>query len=131
MGQWGTHFERTTTWWNQGAAWIQYLTRCQYLLQQGYFDADVCFFAGDGAPASAPHRPDLKAKGYDYDAVNADVLLHRLSVQDGRLVVPGGTSYRLLVLPDTTFMTPRTLWAGPRARSTGRYHRRPETREVT
>jgi len=109
MGQWGTHFERTTTWWNQGAAWIQYLTRCQYLLQQGNFAADVCFFAGDGAPADAPFHPELKAKGYDYDAVNADVLLRRMSVKDGGLVLPGGTSYRLLVLPETTYMTPRTL----------------------
>lgn len=109
MGQWGTHFERTVTWWSQGREWVGYLTRCQYLLQQGKFAADVCYFAGEGAPNGAPHHPALKAAGYDYDACNADVLLHRMSVQDGRLVVQEGPSYRVLVLPDTPFMTPGLL----------------------
>ena len=35
MGQWGTHFDRTQTWWEPGKAWVQYLTRCQALLQWG------------------------------------------------------------------------------------------------
>jgi len=29
MGPWGINFERTNTWWNQGTAWISYLSRCQ------------------------------------------------------------------------------------------------------
>ncbi|MCC7292108.1 MAG: hypothetical protein IT449_08630 [Phycisphaerales bacterium] len=109
MGQWGTHFERTVTWWEQGAAWVSYLTRCQFLLQSGNFVADVCYFAGEEAPNGAPHHPELKAKGYDYDACNVDVLLRRMSVKDGRLILPDGMSYALLVLPDSSFMTPATL----------------------
>ncbi|HEY3243061.1 MAG TPA: glycosyl hydrolase, partial [Phycisphaerae bacterium] len=109
MGQWGTHFERTNTWWKQSAAWVRYLTRCQYLLQQGRFAADVCLFAGEAAPNDAPFVPALKAKGYDYDACNADVLLNRMSVKDQRLVLPDGMRYRVLVLPDTRFMTPKLL----------------------
>lgn len=35
MGQWGTHFDRTQTWWEPGKAWVTYLTRCQALLQWG------------------------------------------------------------------------------------------------
>jgi hypothetical protein len=35
MGQWGTHFDRTQTWWEPGAAWVKYLGRCQFLLQRG------------------------------------------------------------------------------------------------
>jgi hypothetical protein len=35
MGQWGTHFDRTQTWWEPGKAWVQYLQRCQALLQWG------------------------------------------------------------------------------------------------
>ena len=35
MGQWGTHFDRTQTWWEPGKAYVQYLTRCQGLLQWG------------------------------------------------------------------------------------------------
>ena len=32
--------------------------------------------------------------------MNTDVLLNRLSVKDGRLVLPGGMSYKALVIPD-------------------------------
>jgi hypothetical protein len=35
MGQWGTHFGRTQTWWEPGKAWLAYLGRCQALLQWG------------------------------------------------------------------------------------------------
>lgn len=107
MGQWGTHFERTNTWWNHGGPeWVQYLTRCQYLLQQGLFVADVCYFSGEAAPSGGPYKPELKAKGYDYDACNSDVLSSRAYVRGGRIVLADGMSYRVLVLPDTPFMAP-------------------------
>jgi hypothetical protein len=109
MGQWGTHFERTATWWSQGGAWVSYLTRCQFLLQQGLFAADVCYFAGEAAPNNAPHVPALKAEGYDYDACNTDVVLRRMAMKNGHLTLPDGMSYRVLVLPETSFMTPRLL----------------------
>ena len=63
MGQWGTHFERTTTWWKPGGpAWVQYLARCQSLLQQGTFVADVCYFAGEVAPNGAPLPPGIEGR---------------------------------------------------------------------
>ncbi|MEK6700727.1 MAG: glycosyl hydrolase [Planctomycetota bacterium] len=107
MGQWGTHFERTTTWWEQSPAWLTYLARCQSMLQQGKFVADVCYFAGEASPNGAPFEEKLKSKGYDYDACGTDVVLNRMSVQNGRIVLPDGMSYAMLVLPDTPFMTPR------------------------
>lgn len=109
MGQWGTHFERTITWWKQAPAWTRYLARCQYMLQQGLFSADICYFTGEAVPSHAPHVPAMKAKGYDYDACNADVLLNRMSVKNGRLTLPDGMSYAVLVLPDSTFMTPKVI----------------------
>jgi hypothetical protein len=36
--------------------------------------------------------------GYAFDFVNSDVVLNKLSFKDGRLVTPGGTSYRILYL---------------------------------
>ncbi len=39
MGQWGTHFDRTQTWWKPAAATVKYWTRCQALLQWGKFVA--------------------------------------------------------------------------------------------
>jgi hypothetical protein len=35
MGWWGTHFDRTQTWWKHGKAMVRYWTRCQALLQWG------------------------------------------------------------------------------------------------
>jgi hypothetical protein len=105
MGRWGTHFGRTNTWWEQSRAWLTYMARSQSLLQQGQPVADVLFFGGEASPGGGVHRPDLKAKGYDYDACGTD-LLPALTVRDGRIVTPAGTSYRLLVLPETPWMTP-------------------------
>ena len=48
--------------------------------------------------------------GYDHDFINADVLLNRMSVaDDGRLVLPDGMSYRVLVLPESSRMRPELL----------------------
>ena len=51
MGPWGQHYERTQTWWEQTAAWHEYLARCQYLLRQGLFVADICYLQAE-APAA-------------------------------------------------------------------------------
>jgi hypothetical protein len=93
MGWWGTQFGPGQTWWEHGGPeWLAYLSRCQFLLQQGNFVGDLAFFS--------PGRttPKLPA-GYDGDTVGENVLLERLSVRDGRLVLPEGGSYRALILP--------------------------------
>jgi hypothetical protein len=110
MGQWGFHFERTETWWNQGKPWIDYITHCQFLLQQGRSVADVAYFTGESAPvefrAGNPTMPD----GYDFDAVNADVLQHGATVKNGRITLRSGASYAVLVLPPNDInMTPSML----------------------
>lgn len=106
-GPWGTMLERTNTWWEPGTAWIHYLTRCQYLLQQGQFVADALVLTSEGSPsgfgmANVP-------SGYDWDGCNADVVFHRLSVKDGRLTLPDGMSYRVLALAPGNTMTPELL----------------------
>jgi hypothetical protein len=108
----GTHFDRNVTWWDQIDAWLAYLTRCQYLLQQGLFVADLCYFYGEDVPNYVPAKTAMRPplpKGYDCDTVNADVLLNRLSAKDGRLVLPDGMSYRLLVLPERRMISPPIL----------------------
>jgi hypothetical protein len=106
MGPWGTNFERTNTWWEPAAAWMSYLSRCQFLLQQGRFAADVCYFYGESAPVDlkADDLRPLLPRGFDYDACDAELLL-RLRVQEGRVVLPSGMSYRVLVLPASDRMT--------------------------
>lgn len=109
MDKWGSHFDRTNTWWVQGRAWISYLSRCQFLLQQGRFVADALYFYGEGAPVgSRPRNPPLPT-GYRFDQCNADVILNRLKVREGMLELPDGQSYRLLVLPPERQMTPPLL----------------------
>lgn len=108
MGPWGTNFERTITWWDQGAEWIRYITRCQYLLQSGKFVADVAYFEGDDGPNDLPMlKGDLLPESYDYDGVDA-VSLKKMTVQNGWIVLPSGMRYRLLVLNDSAWMTPET-----------------------
>ena len=102
----GTHFNPNVTWWNLSGAFLEYISRCQYLLQQGLFVADILCYNGDWAPnIVAPKHIDPSAgKGYDYDVCNEEVLLTRVSVKNGQLVLPDGMSYRLLVLPDNKRM---------------------------
>jgi hypothetical protein len=102
----GTHFNRNITWWDQMPAWTEFIARSQWMLSRGLFVADVCFYNGDWAPNYVePKRvyPEL-GPGYDYDFCNAEVLLTRMSVKDGRIVLPDGMSYKVLSLPDRDFM---------------------------
>lgn len=43
------------------------------------------------------------------DYINAEVLINDLSVKDGKLVLPHGTSYSVLVLPKMRTMRPSVL----------------------
>ena len=106
MGPWGQHYERTQTWWEWTPAWHTYLARCQYLLRQGLFVADVCYVLPE-APPQGPR--DYPRQGYTWDECPAEVVLTRMSVENDRIVLPDGMSYRLLVLPDLQTMTPQLL----------------------
>jgi len=121
MGPWGLHYERTQTWWELSKPWHEYLARCQYVLQQGLFVADICMLGPEGSPQSlngqksflsktpgGGERP-LERPGYNFDACPPEVVLTRMSVKDGRLVLPDGMSYRVLVLPRLETMTPQLL----------------------
>ena len=101
LGPFGLWFNRNDTWAAQAKPWVTYLSRCSYLLQQGKYDADVAYFYGEEGPLTAVFgwKPmDDAPDGYGFDFVNSDVLLHELSVKDGRLMTPGGTGYRVLYL---------------------------------
>ena len=68
MGPWGLHYERTETWWEQSSAWHQYLARCQHLLRQGLFVADILLlaarrFAAQLQPAGSPQRQSARPPG--------------------------------------------------------------------
>jgi hypothetical protein len=98
----GTHFNPNVTWWDQSRAFLDYTSRISFMLSQGLFTADVCIYYGDNVPNQVPlkHiRPDL-GEGYDCDVTNNEVILSRMSVRDGKIILPDGMSYHVLVLPE-------------------------------
>ncbi len=98
----GTHYEPGVTWWDESPAFNTYLARCSYMLQQGKFVADALLYQGDNIGHGEQRKkiPPTLGEGYDHDNCNSEVLLTRTSVQDGRIVLADGMSYRVLVLPD-------------------------------
>jgi hypothetical protein len=97
----GTHMSQNRPWWPMMRPFLDYLGRASFLLQQGRFVADVLYYYGDqGYNFVMPKHVDPSlGRGYDYDVTNEDVLIHRLAVKDGRLVLPDGMRYEVLVLP--------------------------------
>jgi len=72
MGQWGTHFDRTQTWWKPAKATVTYWQRCQALLQWGTYvipDSDVLVSnAADSLKIRYTHR--IKDKSNIYFVAN-------------------------------------------------------------
>ena len=106
----GTHLNRNITWAEQARPFMDYVARNEYMLQQGRFVADIAYLLPEGAPATMPFwGPGLKPalpKGFDYDFVNTDLLLQQMTMgDDGRIHLPSGMSYRVLVLPPTNEMS--------------------------
>ncbi|MFM2295304.1 MAG: hypothetical protein RLZZ350_1717 [Verrucomicrobiota bacterium] len=108
----GTHLNPNVTWWEKSAPFFAYINRCQAMLQRGLPVADVAYYYGDGVPNFAQLRKSDPVKlgaGYDYDVVTADVILNRMSVRDGKIVLPDGVSYRALVLVEREVILPAVL----------------------
>jgi hypothetical protein len=57
MGIWGTHFDRTQTWWESSAAMVRYWQRCQALLQWGKISAKS---DNDFMPVTTEGNPVIK-----------------------------------------------------------------------
>jgi len=116
----GTNINRNITWAELAGPLMKYFARVSYMLQQGSPVADVAYLLPEGAPSTQPFwgaglLPPPPA-GYDYDCINTDVLLHQTSVTangqihvEGSSAMPEGMTYRVLVLPATTNMTPEVL----------------------
>jgi hypothetical protein len=105
----GTEFNRKNTWFDQSKKWIDYQRRCMYMLQRGLAVNDVCYFIGEDAPKMTGTRVPGIPKGYSFDYINAEVIENRISVRNGKLILPDGMSYRMLVLPPLETMRPEVL----------------------
>ena len=102
----GTHINPKVTWFEQAAPFMSYLGRCQHMLRQGLYVADVCIYEGEvpyfhwGRFTTNWNEKATLAlpQGHGYDVITTEVLLARIAVKDGRLVLPDGMSYCVLVV---------------------------------
>jgi alpha-L-rhamnosidase len=104
LGPFGQYFTRQETWAEAGAtAWMSYLGRSSYMLQQGRNVADILYYYGENLNITWLTReklPNIPA-GYEFDFVNSSALIDALEVKDGKLVAKSGNSYNLLVLDES------------------------------
>ncbi|MDR1958165.1 MAG: hypothetical protein LBQ54_03845, partial [Planctomycetaceae bacterium] len=105
MGPWGVHYERTQTWWHLTPAWHDYLSRCQFMLRQGDFAADIAYLEAEDSPQHYSERP---RNGYQWDQCGAHAVF-QMTVKNGKLTLPSGADYEILVLPQVNRMTPELL----------------------
>jgi hypothetical protein len=116
MGPYGVHWDRKQTWWPMAADYHRYISRCQFILQQGKAVADVLYLTPEGSPHVFLPPPSALTgndtipdkKGYNFDGCSPGQL-YAATVKDNKVVFPGGASYKLLVLPAVKTMTPALL----------------------
>jgi len=102
--KWGQHFNRQQTWWEFSKPYMDYVARCQLLLQQGRRVVDVACLYQEGAPLNFNDIKFSLPPGYDYDLCTAEII-QRMTVEQGLIRLPGGVSYRYLVLPGSGRLT--------------------------
>jgi hypothetical protein len=118
----GVEFNRQNTWFGQIDLFTTYLKRCGVMLEQGLPVSDIAYFIGEDVPVNtgpfdlspkqSKYGIDIPALplGYHADYVNSDVIINSMSVtEDGKIVLPHGISYRILVLPPFETMRPEVL----------------------
>lgn len=107
----GNHLQRLNPWYTQAQGWFNYITRCQYMLRQGRNIQDIAYFSGEGIPSYLGLPWELHPalpEGFDYDGVNLDII-RQMTVKNGKLCLPTGACYHLLVFQDVTQMTPELV----------------------
>lgn len=101
LGRYGVHFGRLNTWWPYADAWIEYLARSQFLLQQGRPVADICLLVDEDLGYGLPAAAVRLAAGYDF-AVGYPSDLGRMTARCDVVSHPDAGDFRLLLTPDTT-----------------------------
>jgi len=102
LGFFGQFFNRNDTWAEHAGAWVEYLSRTSYLLQQGGFVADIAYFYGEERNLTEIYldRFDQDVpNGYGYDFINVEALLNLTLAHDGAVATSSGMHYRVLYVP--------------------------------
>ncbi len=107
----GTHFNDKRVWWPMAGPFVDYISRISYIAREADFMADVLYYYGDKIPNSVtPKNTTFTAgPGYDYEVINTDVLLNRVTVKERKLVLSGKAEFSLLVLKNEEEINPLVL----------------------
>lgn len=95
----GTEFNRNNTWFKHMDLYTQYIKRCNYMMRQGWYQADVAYFIGEDAPRMVGIMEPWIPAGYQFEHMNAEVIMRDMTVKDGMLTLPHGVHFKVLVLP--------------------------------
>lgn len=112
MGPFGTHLDRTSSWASQFGAFNLYVSRCCYMLQQGRYVADVLYLKDEAISSGVANYNEVSPitpYGYRWDICSAEALQKRIGVKDGRIVLPDGMNYKLMVVTPMERTSPETL----------------------
>ncbi|MET3980043.1 hypothetical protein ABIB62_002614 [Mucilaginibacter sp. UYP25] len=115
MGPYGVHWDRSQTWWPMVGGYHDYITRCQYILQQGRTVADILYLTPEGSPhVFVPPSSAILGdtigdrRGFNFDGCSPGQLMEA-TVVNNNIVFPSGAIYKVLVLPVYEAMTPQLL----------------------
>lgn len=95
----GTEFNRNNTWFKHMDLYTQYIKRCNYMMRQGWYQADVAYFIGEDAPRMVGIMEPWIPAGYQFEHMNAEVIMRDMTVKDGMLTLSHGVQFKVLVLP--------------------------------
>lgn len=101
MAHFGIHLDSTNPWMPFAYGWTTYLSRTQYMLQQGHYAADFVFFKGEEPGATIPdidHVSPSRPTGYGADVIGPEALFRDIRIEGNRIVFPGGMTYKVMVL---------------------------------
>lgn len=119
FGPYGTNFHRNNTWFPKSRGWMEYIARCQFLMQSGTYQSDVLVLYGDERGFNSfldeKEPPDMQEiPGFNFD-LGGMTSLDDLSVDEngiirvthkGRLL---DTGYQLLLLKRADLMLPERV----------------------
>lgn len=98
----GRHYaiNRNNTWWSYSRPFWDFQARSAYIMRQGKPSIDLCVYLGENAPVKilTYRLPDIPG-GFDFDAFTSHALFTRMDAKDGRITLPDGTGYSMMILP--------------------------------
>lgn len=108
MGRYGTIMSRNDTWWDYTGPWIDYITRSQYLLQQGETVTDIAFLFHDDVRYNFAQSSVKIPDGFTYDIIYPKDLLEATFL-NGQIVLQSGCKYRLISMTENALIPLETL----------------------